>query len=59
MIDQVDEGKDNFSMISGRVPLSDMVSYATHLRSMSSGRGTYCMEPSTYEPCPESNPADP
>jgi len=54
MIDQVDEGKGNFSMISGRVPLSEMFSYATHLRSMTSGRGTYSMEPSTYEPCPES-----
>ena len=54
MIDQVEEGKGNFSMISGRVPLSEMFSYATHLRSMSSGRGTYTMEPSTYEPCPES-----
>ena len=41
-------------MISGRVPLSEMFSYATHLRSMTAGRGTYSMEPSTYEPCPES-----
>ncbi|MHC4953843.1 MAG: elongation factor G [Planctomycetota bacterium] len=54
MIDQVEEGKGNFSMISGRVPLSEMFNYATHLRSMTSGRGTYSMEPSTYEPCPES-----
>jgi len=54
MIDSVDEGKGNFSMISGRVPLSEMFSYATHLRSMTAGRGTYSMEPSTYEPCPES-----
>ena len=54
MIDQVEEGKGNFSMITGRVPLSEMFNYATHLRSMTSGRGTYTMEPSTYEPCPES-----
>jgi len=54
MIDEIKEGKGSFSMITGRVPLSEMFNYATHLRSMTAGRGTYSMEPSTYEPCPES-----
>ncbi|MHC4847890.1 MAG: translation factor GTPase family protein, partial [Planctomycetota bacterium] len=58
MIDSIDEGKGNFSMITGRVPLSEMFNYATYLRSMTAGRGTYSMEPSTYEPCPESIAAD-
>ena len=52
MIDSIEEGKGSFSMIQGRVPLSEMFNYATHLRSMTSGRGTYSMEPSTYEPVP-------
>jgi elongation factor G len=35
-----------------------MFNYATYLRSMTAGRGTYSMEPSTYEPCPESIATD-
>ncbi|MEM8884590.1 MAG: elongation factor G [Planctomycetota bacterium] len=54
MIDSIEEGKGSFSMIQGRVPLSEMFNYATHLRSMTAGRGTYSMEPSSYDPCPDS-----
>ena len=38
--------------INGRVPLSEMFQYSTSLRSMTQGRGTYSMEPHSYEAVP-------
>ena len=35
------------------VPLSDMFGYATAIRSMSQGRGSYSMEPSHYDRVPD------
>jgi elongation factor G len=52
-IDSIEEGRGNFSQIKGRVPLSEMFNYATHLRSLTAGRGTYSMEPASYQPVPE------
>ncbi|HEB53739.1 MAG TPA: elongation factor G [bacterium] len=40
------------SQVTGLVPLSEMFQYSTMLRSITQGRGTYSMEPSTYEPVP-------
>lgn len=40
------------SNVTGKVPLSEMFQYSTMLRSLTQGRGTYSMEPSTYEPVP-------
>ena len=40
------------SAVTGKVPLSDMFQYSTRLRSMTQGRGTYSMEPASYEPVP-------
>ena len=40
------------SYVTGKVPLSEMFQYSTMLRSLTQGRGTYSMEPSTYEPVP-------
>jgi elongation factor G len=40
------------SSVTGKVPLSEMFQYSTMLRSLTQGRGTYAMEPSTYEPVP-------
>jgi elongation factor G len=34
------------------VPLSEMFQYSTHLRTMTQGRGTYVMEPASYEAVP-------
>lgn len=39
--------------IESHVPLSEMFGYSTDLRSSSSGRATYTMEPSTFEPVPK------
>ena len=36
-----------------KVPLAEMFGYATALRSMTQGRGSYSMEPSHYEKVPE------
>ncbi len=38
--------------IESEVPLSEMFGYSTQLRSMSSGRATYVMEPSHFERVP-------
>ena len=38
--------------VTAEVPLSEMFGYSTQLRSMSSGRATYTMEPSHFERVP-------
>lgn len=38
--------------VNSEVPLSEMFGYSTQLRSMSSGRATYVMEPSHFERVP-------
>ncbi len=40
------------NIIEARVPLSEMFGYSTLLRSLSSGRATYTMEPSHFERVP-------
>jgi len=45
--------KNNLYYITGMVPLSEMFGYATVLRSLTQGRGTYIMEPSHYEEVPK------
>jgi elongation factor G len=39
-------------LIESEVPLSEMFGYSTQLRSLSSGRATYVMEPSHFEKVP-------
>ena len=48
------ESRSNAQIIRGFVPLALMFGYATDLRSMSQGRGTYSMEFSHYEQVPGS-----
>ena len=52
-IELIEEAKGNFSMVKGIVPLAEMFSYSTQLRSMTAGRGTYTMEPASYQPVPQ------
>ena len=47
-----DRGTLGLKVIDARVPLADMFGYATTLRSLSEGRGTFTMEFSHYEIVP-------
>ena len=40
-------------MIKAKVPLAEMFGYATTLRSITQGRGTFTMQFSHYEKVPE------
>ena len=42
----------NLKVIDAKVPLSEMFGYATTIRSLTEGRGTFTMEFSDYEPVP-------
>lgn len=44
----------NIKVIDALVPLAEMFGYATKLRSMTQGRGSFTMEFSHYEPMPNS-----
>jgi elongation factor G len=47
-----DAMKGGTQMVHAQVPLSEMFGYSTQLRSLSSGRATYVMEPSHFEKVP-------
>ncbi len=51
----IEETKDrvDLKVIEGKVPLSEMFGYATSLRSLTQGRGTFTMEFDRYERMPE------
>ncbi len=51
-IDSISD-RDNIKVIDSMVPLSEMFGYATHLRSMTQGRGVFTMEFSNYERVPK------
>jgi elongation factor G len=46
--------KGNVAIVRARVPLSEMFGYSTDVRTISSGRASYTMEPSSFEPVPQS-----
>ncbi|MBI2644124.1 MAG: elongation factor G [Candidatus Wildermuthbacteria bacterium] len=46
------EDRLNMKVIDARVPLANMFGYATALRSLTEGRGTFTMEFDTYEEVP-------
>jgi elongation factor G len=52
---RIEETKDriNLKVIDAKVPLSEMFGYATNLRSLTEGRGTFTMEFSHYEEVPQ------
>jgi len=47
------EERGNLRVITALVPLAEIPGYATTLRSMTQGRGTFYMEPSHYEEVPQ------
>ena len=50
----IDTRGDNLSAIHAEAPLGQMFGYATNLRNMSQGRGSFTMEFDKYEPVPAS-----
>jgi len=48
------EERGSLRVITALVPLAEVPGYATTLRSMTQGRGTFYMEPSHYEEVPQS-----
>ena len=53
-IEGMEMRNDNTQAIRAKVPLAEMFGYATRLRSMTQGRGTFTMELSHYAPVPNS-----
>jgi elongation factor G len=44
--------RSDVRVIASQVPLAEMFGYATGLRSLTQGRGTFTMQVSHYEPVP-------
>ncbi len=53
MIDGMEMRSEGLQSINARVPLAEMFGYATRLRSMTQGRGTFTMEFEHYAPVSE------
>jgi elongation factor G len=51
-IEAIDD-RPNLKVIEVKVPLSEMFGYATEIRSMTQGRGSFTMEFDKYEPTPK------
>ena len=43
----------NMRVIDAKVPLSEMFGYSSEIRSLTTGRGSFTMEPLSYEKIPE------
>jgi len=43
----------NMQVIDAKAPLAEMFGYSSEIRSVTAGRGTFTMEPSSYERVPE------
>jgi elongation factor G len=52
LVEEMISKPGGISAVTGKVPLAEMFQYSTTLRSLTQGRGTYSMEPSSYEPVP-------
>jgi elongation factor G len=46
------EDRPGLKVVNAKIPLSELFGYATELRSMSQGRGSFTMEFDHYEPAP-------
>jgi len=47
------DSRNNMSIVKAEVPLSDMFGYSTTIRTLSSGRASYSMQPSHFEQVPQ------
>ena len=47
------QDRGELRVVAATAPLSEMFGYATALRSLTQGRGTYTLEPSDYRPAPK------
>jgi elongation factor G len=47
------QDRGDLRVVAATAPLSEMFGYATALRSLTQGRGTYTLEPSDYRPAPK------
>jgi len=47
------EAKGNIATLKAQVPLAEMFGYMTALRTVSSGRASFTMEPASFEPVPQ------
>ena len=54
IIEGMEMRTDGLQTVKAKVPLAEMFGYATRLRSMTQGRGTFTMEFSHYAPLAES-----
>ncbi len=52
LVEEMISKPGGISAVTGKVPLAEMFQYSTTLRSLTQGRGTYTMEPASYEPVP-------
>jgi elongation factor G len=52
LVEEMISKPGGISAVTGKVPLAEMFQYSTTLRSLTQGRGTYSMEPASYEPVP-------
>jgi len=52
---RIEETKDrlNLKVIDAKIPLAEMFGYATGLRSLTEGRGTFTMEFDCYQEVPQ------
>ncbi len=53
-IERMDDVGGGGRQVDAKVPLAEMFGYATTIRSITQGRGTFTMEPSHYEEVPKS-----
>jgi len=51
-IESIDDRPGQLKVVNAKVPLSELFGYATDLRTMSQGRGSFTMEFDHYEPAP-------
>ena len=45
--------KGNVAIVKAKVPLAEMFGYSTDVRTISSGRASFVMTPSSFDPVPQ------